>query len=91
MQRDLIFLEKEKNQNHILGFDSQQKLWTAAKGHNYIHSYLREGTLLFWRQIKRGPKATHKMKKWGIMRLVIMAVCDFINFISLRINLKNPK
>lgn len=50
MQRDQIFLEKK---NHILGCDSERKLWTAAKGHNYIHPYLREGTLLFWRQINQ--------------------------------------
>lgn len=49
MQRDQTFLEKK----HILGCDSQQKLWTTAKGHNYIHSYLSEGTLLFWRQIRK--------------------------------------
>lgn len=49
MQKDQIFLEKK---THILVCDSEQKLWTAAKGHNYIQSYLREGTLLVWRQIR---------------------------------------
>lgn len=53
---------KKKEKKHILGCDSQQKLWTAAKGHNYIHSYLREVTLLFWRQIKKGPKLPIKWR-----------------------------